>query len=244
MTQNIYEIMIPFLKSGKAGKTKIDDKTTHGLSNVAILKLKIHTEYHKPSYDEGEISGVIDEYMEMIVQFGYLALFSIAFSLIPLIAIMNNLVETVIDRKKLLEYTRRPIQQSAKSHGIFTLLIQVIAFWAIFSNLGIVCFTGDAFGSGDKQFIGFLWTNVLFYIFRFVLQEMIPDEKETTYNIRKRHTIVIKRTLARFKQYSHDDDEDDIAHSPRSEEENKKSRYQVVDSGDNDENVHDSEDEY
>lgn len=64
---------------------KTDEKSTQGKSHEAILKRKVYIEYHKSSYDDGEINGVIEEYMEIVIQAGYVFLFSIAFSLIPLV---------------------------------------------------------------------------------------------------------------------------------------------------------------
>ena len=217
MLQNVYEIILPRCRAGSSGTKEVNEETTRGKSDEAILKMKIHSEYNKANYDEGEINGVVDEYMEINVQFGYLALFSVAFALIPLIAICNNMIEIVIDRKKLINYTRRPLQLSAKNNGIFTLNLEVVAFWAIFTNLGIICFTIEAFGSGEDRYIGFLWTNVGFYILRFILQELIPDESEFTYNIRMRHKIIVERTLARFNRPDDNVDDEEV----KSEEDSK-----------------------
>lgn len=65
LLQNAYEILVPFCRSGRAGRNIINADTIKGKSDESILKMKIHTEHHRVNYDEGEINGVVDEYMEI-----------------------------------------------------------------------------------------------------------------------------------------------------------------------------------
>lgn len=53
--------------------------------------------------------NVNDEYREMVIQFGYLALFSPVWSLAPIVSLINNWVEFRGDAYKLLQETHRPI---------------------------------------------------------------------------------------------------------------------------------------
>mmetsp|Transcript_4083 Transcript_4083/g.3845 ORF Transcript_4083/g.3845 Transcript_4083/m.3845 type:complete len:454 (-) Transcript_4083:242-1603(-) len=153
---NFLEILIPYLRSARSLSSKITAKSIKGKSNEEILKTKVYIEYHRQSYDDGEINGVVEEYFEIVMQIGIVFIFSLAFGIIPLIAVIQNVMEIFIDRKKLVSLTRRPVQQSAKSHGLFTSLIEVLAFIAIFTNFGIACFTSEAFGKTHK-FTSFIW---------------------------------------------------------------------------------------
>lgn len=47
--------------------------------------------------------------MELIVQFAFLNLFSLAFPLCYLLAFANNILEIQVDKYKLVKITRRPI---------------------------------------------------------------------------------------------------------------------------------------
>jgi anoctamin-8 len=40
-----------------------------------------------------EYPGTFDEYIELIIQFGHLALFGFCWPLAPLLAVLNNLIE-------------------------------------------------------------------------------------------------------------------------------------------------------
>ena len=52
---------------------------------------------------------VISEYIEMAIQFGFVTLFSAAFTLAPLLAMINNLFEIRIDALKYTRYKTRPV---------------------------------------------------------------------------------------------------------------------------------------
>ena len=157
MAMNAFEILVPFMSMGKILGMKIDEETIKGKTQEEILRKKVYIEYHKNSYEDGEINGVVEEYFEIIIQIGIVFLFSIAFGLIPVIVVFGNVLETLIDRKKLVSLTQRPVQQSAKSHGIFTFLVEIMAFVGIFTNFGVMCFTAEALGK-DAKFTGFIWS--------------------------------------------------------------------------------------
>lgn len=47
------------------------------------------------------MADVFDDYTMSLIQFGYVALFSAAFPLAPLLAMINNLVQTRVDAHKI-----------------------------------------------------------------------------------------------------------------------------------------------
>lgn len=58
---------------------------------------------------EYNLDDVFDDYTMSLIQFGYVALFSAAFPLAPLLAMINNLVQTRVDAYKLCK-TRQDVQ--------------------------------------------------------------------------------------------------------------------------------------
>ena len=135
---NFAEIVVPFLKMGKIYGMKFNERSIKGKSQEEILRKKIYIEYNKSSYENAEIDGVVGDYFEIILQSGLVFFFSLAFGFIPLICVLSNIVEVMIDRKKIVSFTRRPVQKSARGHGIFTYLLEINAFIAIFTNFGIM----------------------------------------------------------------------------------------------------------
>ncbi|XP_017593463.1 PREDICTED: anoctamin-4 isoform X7 [Corvus brachyrhynchos] len=58
--------------------------------------------------------GLFDEYLEMILQFGFTTIFVAAFPLAPLLALLNNIIEIRLDAYKFVTQWRRPLASRAK----------------------------------------------------------------------------------------------------------------------------------
>lgn len=97
-------------------------------------------------YDDGEVNGTIEEYSELMIQFGFISLFSLGFPVLVIIAFINNIFEMLIDKQKIMSLTRWPMPMVAKNNGIFTSVFAIIAFLCVFTNIGIMSFTGKTFG--------------------------------------------------------------------------------------------------
>lgn len=87
-----------------------------------------------------------------------------------------------IDRQKVMSLTRRPIPESAKDNGLFTPIFTFVSILAVFTNIGIMSFTGLTFGS-NNQFSSFLWFTILALFLKFFISEIIPDVSDATFNI-------------------------------------------------------------
>uniref|UniRef100_A0A1I8GS17 Anoctamin n=1 Tax=Macrostomum lignano TaxID=282301 RepID=A0A1I8GS17_9PLAT len=78
-------------------------------------------------------NGLFWEYLEAVMQFGFVTLFVPAFPLAPLFALINNLVEIRLDARKLVLETRRPRPERAQSIGIWFSMLKFIAYLATIS---------------------------------------------------------------------------------------------------------------
>ena len=85
------------------------------------------------------------DYAEMMVQFGYVTFFSMAFPLAPGFALLNNLVEIRSDAFKLCNNTRRPVAQKASGIGVWFHALQLMSVLAVMTNLAHIGFTSDQF---------------------------------------------------------------------------------------------------
>ena len=65
-----------------------------------------------PQYD-----GTFEDYLEMFIQFGYVILFSSAFPLAAVCALLNNVIEIRSDAFKLCAIFQRPFGQRARNIG-------------------------------------------------------------------------------------------------------------------------------
>lgn len=88
--------------------------------------------------------SLFPEYLEMILQFGFIVIFSSAFPLGPLFALLNNIFEMRLDGKKMLRYFRRPISSgSIGDFEIWIIILNVIAKLGVISNGFIIAFTSS-----------------------------------------------------------------------------------------------------
>ncbi|XP_011490642.1 anoctamin-1 isoform X2 [Oryzias latipes] len=88
-------------------------------------------------------AGLTPEYMEMIIQFGFVTLFVASFPLAPLFALLNNIIEIRLDAKKFVSELRRPIAARAKDIGIWYNILRGVAKVAIIINAFVISFTSD-----------------------------------------------------------------------------------------------------
>lgn len=76
---------------------------------------------------ELQFDGTFSEHLEVFIQFGYVVMFSSAFPLAALCALLNNLIEIRSDAFKLCYVFQRPFGQRIKDIGMWQVSIQILA---------------------------------------------------------------------------------------------------------------------
>ncbi|KAF1480664.1 Anoctamin-7, partial [Pygoscelis antarcticus] len=87
--------------------------------------------------------GLFDEYLEMVLQFGFITIFVAACPLAPLFALLNNWVEICLNAHKFVCDYRRPVAEQAQGIGIWFSVLEAITHLAIISNAFLIAFTSD-----------------------------------------------------------------------------------------------------
>uniref|UniRef100_A0A674DXW0 Anoctamin n=1 Tax=Salmo trutta TaxID=8032 RepID=A0A674DXW0_SALTR len=87
--------------------------------------------------------GLTPEYMEMIIQFGFVSLFVASFPLAPLFALLNNVIEIRLDAKKFVTELRRPDAVQAKDIGIWYNILSGMGKFSVIINAFVISFTSD-----------------------------------------------------------------------------------------------------
>ncbi|XP_007570708.1 anoctamin-7 [Poecilia formosa] len=87
--------------------------------------------------------GLFGEYLEMVLQFGFITIFVAACPLAPLFALMNNWVEIRLDAQKYVKEFRRPVVERAQDIGIWFHILQFISHMAVISNAFLIAFTSS-----------------------------------------------------------------------------------------------------
>jgi len=114
------------------GKHKKDDDIKKDESDGS---LRAETDLEK--YEQ------FDDYIEMLIQFGYVTLFASAFPLAAFLAAIANFIEMRSDAWKLCHLHRRPSVIKASGIGMWVLSLKLIAWLSAWSNLLIFVFTSN-----------------------------------------------------------------------------------------------------
>jgi len=87
--------------------------------------------------------GLFYEYLEMVIQYGFITIFVVAFPLAPFFAFFNNVLELRLDAKKILVQHRRPIAQKVQSIGVWFDIMETLGRISIITNAFIIALTSE-----------------------------------------------------------------------------------------------------
>ena len=76
--------------------------------------------------------GINTNYFKIVIQYGFITLFVVAFPLAPLFAFLNNIIEIRVDAFKVLTQLRRPLPKKAQDIGIWLSILNAL------SRLGVI----------------------------------------------------------------------------------------------------------
>ncbi|KAJ8694723.1 hypothetical protein PTI98_007374 [Pleurotus ostreatus] len=102
----------------------------------AELLEQARREVKLPEYD------VFQDYSEMVVQFGYVVVWSSIWSLAPVMAFLNNILEQRSDAFKITVHARRPIPQRTQTIGPWLDSLTAIAWLGALVNAALVYMFG------------------------------------------------------------------------------------------------------
>nr|CCA18222.1 anoctamin putative [Albugo laibachii Nc14] len=89
-----------------------------------------------PAWEQAQRApyDTFQDFTEMLIQFGYVTFFSIAFPLAPLFAFCNNLLKLRLDAYKLCYVKQRPRGHSASDIGVWGAVLQLMSVIAVSTN--------------------------------------------------------------------------------------------------------------
>lgn len=195
-TNGTQEKLSVFIPSSEADDSK-EGYITHGGSKVQAWDTRmsyiVQEHMDKEPYGGLEVDGSFEDFSEIASFFGYVALFSLAFPLAPLLTFILLVTEMRVDGFKLFTSVRRPLPYSAANIGNWYLVLDLISAISIATNAGLLVYTYghfDQFSSVSRE----LCFSVILLILlgsKFMVSGLIPDLPEHMRIIEARHQSVI-----------------------------------------------------
>lgn len=130
MINNAQEVLVPRIKKWVRNRSMKFSKS--------VQKTRWEEDFELLEYE-----GLFQEYLEMVLQFGFITIFVAAFPLAPLFALLNNWLEIRLDAQKLVKETRRPVGDRAQDIGVWFTILAAIANLSVISNAFLIAFTSE-----------------------------------------------------------------------------------------------------
>uniref|UniRef100_F6YP84 Anoctamin n=1 Tax=Ciona intestinalis TaxID=7719 RepID=F6YP84_CIOIN len=123
---NTKELLIPVISSWLARRKakKAQNKAEPSMPNA-------ENDYPLSKY--GDL-GLFSEYLEMVIQFGFITLFVAAFPLAPFFALLNNIIEIRLDAYKFVTQLRRVPPLRCNDIGMWLSILQSISTISVLTN--------------------------------------------------------------------------------------------------------------
>ncbi|EPB69470.1 hypothetical protein ANCCEY_11443 [Ancylostoma ceylanicum] len=144
ITQNVMETAVPFLMEKNFNQTLVTDELQLRSTRLPLPEFK-PSDSGAPELTQAELESLmtvydrpLDDYLEMFIQFGYVLLFSPAFPLAALCAVVNNVVEIRVDAFKLCNTVQRPFGRQVKDIGAWQKAMELLGMVGVMVNCALI----------------------------------------------------------------------------------------------------------
>uniref|UniRef100_A0A3Q0RB70 Anoctamin n=1 Tax=Amphilophus citrinellus TaxID=61819 RepID=A0A3Q0RB70_AMPCI len=174
LVNQVTEVVIPFLVdrfiSAPNRKEREDDPQEDKFRNQRAL----------PPFP-----GLFAEYIELLVQFGYLSLFSCVYPLTAVLLLINNVTEIRSDAYKICNLFRKTFSPPVANMGVWQTAFEILSFVSVVSNCWLLllsprlqelCREGGL-SSTNVLLLAVLVEHVLILV-KFIMAALIPDEPD------------------------------------------------------------------
>ncbi|XP_059190380.1 anoctamin-10 [Centropristis striata] len=153
--------------------------------------------------------GLFAEYIELLVQFGYLSLFSCVYPLTAVLLLINNLTEIRSDAYKICNLFRKPFSAPVANMGVWRIAFEVLSFVSVVSNCWLLLlspwlqnqFKEGGLSSTNILLLAVLVEHVLIMV-KVVLAVLIPDEPDWIRKKREHIEYMSRQALREQKVHS------------------------------------------
>eukprot|EP00164_Ancoracysta_twista_P002959 GFYU01003941.1.p2 GENE.GFYU01003941.1~~GFYU01003941.1.p2 ORF type:complete len:695 (+),score=263.15 GFYU01003941.1:52-2136(+) len=212
---NFTEVFIPYLK--RKMKLRAERKARGG-DDVVIPP----AEYQAT---QTPFTSTFDDFSEMVIQFGYVTLFVVAFPLAPFLALVNNIVEIRADAYKLCNEYQRPFPTGAEDIGTWYYILEIMSTMAVITNCAIFAFTTKALEDYDgvTKLAVFVISEHIILLVKYTIAFVVNDVPSATMTLMERQTFGVRKHI-----FGEEDDDDfgmlDGAYTSSDDEEEPKKK--------------------
>ncbi|XP_034542287.1 anoctamin-2 [Notolabrus celidotus] len=129
---NVFEVLIPKLK--KMYRTIQEEKGKKRNAEEDDEEEKRPKQQFDKDFILEPYEGVTPEYMEMMIQYGFVTLFVASLPLAPAFALLNNVIEIRLDAAKFVTEIRRPDAVRCKDIGVWFNILCGISKFSVITN--------------------------------------------------------------------------------------------------------------
>ncbi|NXH80063.1 ANO9 protein, partial [Edolisoma coerulescens] len=140
---NIMEYLIPLISHQLRKKRKGSKKRSMMLGEEEAEDPCKRQWLNNYELNEVNIFSLLNEYLEMAIQYSFTTIFVAAFPLAPLLALFNNVIEIHMDAIKMMRLHRRMVPRKAKDIGIWLQVLEAIGTLAVIGNGLVIAITSD-----------------------------------------------------------------------------------------------------
>ena len=135
-----------------------------------------------------EILVILNEYLEVVMNFGYIIFFCVAFPLGPIIYWVFNILEIKGDAFKLFTLFKRPFPRQADSIGVWADIMSFLSIIGVMTNTGLMIFTANIFNLPITQrwAVFVVIEHILMFLMVMILN-YYPKNFPVTEDLEKRH---------------------------------------------------------
>jgi len=141
---------------GSVAPTSVAAVATGSFADAALLTTPPASPVPSSSPQDAHLKKVLEEelayteydlhadYLEIVIQYGYVTMFVVAFPLAPALALLNNVFESKVDLFKLTE-CRRPALQQRSNIGSWQHCMEFISFLSVITNCYLIVMVSTHF---------------------------------------------------------------------------------------------------
>ncbi|KAG1703865.1 hypothetical protein DVH05_006874 [Phytophthora capsici] len=140
-----------------------------------------------------ESNEAFEDYNEMVIQYGFINLFVVAFPLTPLLALANNMLEVHVDAVKLCFVHRRPFPHPAKDIGVWFYILRFMTYIALGTNSALILWTSDLFEdqTGTVKAFSFVVACQVCLVLAVLVERAVPDTPHEIELLQKRYEHIV-----------------------------------------------------